>query len=193
MPPEGIAPSPIDRLAHVRPRTRVTRTLQLFAAALAIVALGAPSFPSIAADEPPTGGRVPTVTRLVKLFLEKEASLATAVRNGDANALGSLLTDDFELRTGARAASPIPRADWVRELLRTRDPGGDIGRMAVHDFGTIAIASFTQGAPGGPVFVVDVWRGQATDWKLAVRYAGPAGSPAFAIPGAGASEPEIPK
>jgi hypothetical protein len=156
--------------------------------------LVAASFPSTAADEPPTGGRVPTVTRLVKLFLEKEASLASAIRSADANALGALLTDDFELRTGARAASPIPRADWMRELLRTRDPGGDINGMAVHDFGTVAIASFTQGGAKGPLFVVDVWRGQAGgDWKLAIRYASPAGSPAFTIPGVGASGPEIPK
>src|SRR5438093_2505058 len=172
---------------------RVTRTFQLFVGVLALPALFVAPLPSVAADEQPTGGRVPTVTRLVKLFLEKEASLGAAVRNGDATALGELLSDDFELRTGARAASPIPRADWMRELLRTRDPGGEVSRMAVHDFGAVAIASFTQGAAGGPVFVVDVWRGQGTDWKLAVRYAGPVGSPAFAIPGGSASEPEIPK
>jgi hypothetical protein len=172
---------------------RLMRAFRLFAGLLALPALLVASSPSLAADEPPTGGRVPTVTRLVKLFLEKEAALGAAVRNADANALGSLLTDDFELRTGARAASPIPRADWMRELLRTRDPGGDISRMAVHDFGAVAIASFTQNAAGGPVFVVDVWRGQGTDWKLAVRYASPVGSSAFAIPGGSAREPEIPK
>jgi len=172
---------------------RLTRAFRLLAGLLALPALFAVSLPSLAADEQPTGGRVSTVTRLVKLFLEKEAALGAAVRNADATALGSLLTDDFELRTGARAASPIPRADWMRELLRTRDAGGEISRMAVHDFGAVAIASFTQGAAGGPVFVVDVWRGQGTDWKLAVRYASPVGSPAFAIPGGSASEPEIPK
>jgi hypothetical protein len=173
---------------------RVTRTFRLFVGLLALPALFVASLPSAAADEQPTRGRVPTVTRLVKLFLEKEAALGAAVRNADAATLEGLLTDDFELRTGARAASPTPRADWVRELLRTRDPGGDISRMAVHDYGPIAIVSFTQeAAVGDPVFVVDVWRGQGTDWKLAVRYASPAGSPTFAIPGGDASEPEIPK
>src|SRR5437762_6123186 len=172
---------------------RVTLTFRLFVALLVLPAMFVASLPSVAADEQPTGGRVPTVTRLVKLFLEKEASLGAAVRNADPTALGGLLTDDFELRTGARAASPIPRADWMRELLRTRDPGGEISRMAVHDFGSIAIASFTQDAAGGLVFVVDVWRAQGTDWRLAVRYASPAGSPAFAIPGGSATEPQIPK
>ena len=147
--------------------------------------------PSIA-DEP-ARGRIPTVTRVVKLFLEKETSLGEAVRNADAAALGAFLADDFELRTGARAATPIPRAEWMRELLRAREPGGDITGMAVHDLGGVAIASFTQGARGGPIFVVDVWRGQGADWKLSVRYAGPAGTSAFPIPGAGPAEPEIPK
>jgi hypothetical protein len=173
--------------------TRVMQMVGLFVALLASPALFVASLPSAAADEQPTSGRVPTITRLVKLFLDKEASLGAAVRSADATALGGLLTEDFEVRTGARAASPIPRADWVRELLRTRDPGGEISRMAVHDFGGIAIASFTQDAAGGRMFVVDVWRGHGTDWKLAVRYASPAGSPAFAIPGGRASEPEIPK
>src|SRR5438445_431981 len=86
--------------------------------------------------------RIQTGTRLVKVYLEKETALATAVRNADADALGALLTDDFELRVGARAARPIARADWMRELLRRRDPGGDISGMAVHDFGAAAIASF---------------------------------------------------
>jgi len=172
---------------------RVTRTFQLFVGVLALPALFVAPLPSVAADEQPTGGRVPTVTRLVKLFLEKEAALGAAVRNADAATLEGLLTDDFELRTGARAARPIPRANWMRELLRTRDPGGKINDMAVHDYGTIAIVSFKQGAIGGTVFVVDVWRGQGTDWKLAVRYASSAGTPTFAIPGGDASEPEIPK
>lgn len=170
----------------------VAPALRTLAGALALPVLLLTSWPAIA-DAPPTGGRVPTVTRLVKLFLEKEAALGAAVHSGDAAALGAFLADDFELRTGARAASPVPRAEWMREVLRTRDPGGEIGRMAVHDFGAVAVASFTQGGAGGPMLVVDVWRAQGADWKLAVRYASPAGSAAFAIPGGSAGEPEIPK
>lgn len=170
---------------------RMPRTARLLVGLVAWPALLVASS-LFAADEQPTGSRVPTVTRLVKLFLEKEATLGDAVRNADAVAVGGLLTDDFELRTGAQAANPIPRAAWMRELLRTCDPGGDIRRMAVHDFGAIAIASFTQDVAGGSVFVVDVWRGQGVDWKLAIRYASPAESPALAIPGGSTSESEIP-
>jgi hypothetical protein len=143
------------------------------------------------AQEPRTSA--PTVTRLVKLFLEKEATLGAFVREGNGAALETLLTDDFELRIGARTAHPIPRGDWVRELTRTREPGGEIKGMAVHDLGGVMVASFTQQGARGPMMVVDVWRGQGNDWKLAIRYAAPAGSPDFPIPGAGAQEPEIPK
>src|SRR5215475_4143789 len=164
----GIAPCRTDRSAYYRGALRMTPALRAFVGVLVFPALLAAS--SVAADEQPSGGRIPTVTRLVKLFLDKEALLSAAVRAADANALGAFLTDDFELRTGARAANPVPRVEWMRELLRTRDPGGDISRMAVHDFGTVAIASFTQDSPGGPLFVVDVWRARDADWKLAVRY-----------------------
>jgi len=130
---------------------------------------------------------------LVKLYLEREAALSAAVRAGDAAAIGQFLTDDFELRAGARAGRPVPRADFVATLVRTRDSGGDVAGMAVHDLGNAAIVSFTQGTRVGLTFVVDVWRQQGSDWKLAIRYASPAGSDTYPIPGAGAGEPEIPK
>ena len=106
---------------------RLTRAFRPFTGLLVLPVLLMASLPSLAADEQPTGGRVATVTRLVKLFLEKEASLGAAVRNADASALAALLTDDFELRTGARAASPIPRADWMGELLSQENDRQDIG------------------------------------------------------------------
>lgn len=116
--------------------------------------------------------RVGTVTRLVKLFREKEAALASALRSGDTGALDSLLADDFELRTSADPASPVPRAQWIEEM-RARDAGGDVRGMAVHDFGGVAVASFLEESKAGAAFVVDVWRGSATQWKLQVRYASP--------------------
>ena len=161
-------------------------------AALALPLLLAAA-PAVAADAPPSGGRVGTITRLVKLFLEKEAALQAVVRDGDAAAVGAMLADDFEMRTGARPDNPVPRADWIRAMLQTRDPGGDISRMAVHDYGTVMLVSFTLDGARGPIFVVDAWRGSGSDWKLAVRYASPAHSPSVAIPGEPPAEAEIPK
>jgi hypothetical protein len=145
-----------------------------------------------AADERATGGRVPTVTRLVKLFTEQVAVLAAAVRAGDVSAVERLLTDDFEMRTGATPANPVPRAEWLGATMRARNPGDDVTGIAVHDLNGVAIVSFVQGRGQTAIFIVDVWRAAANDWKLAIRYAAPAGSAAFAIPGAGTA-PVIPK
>jgi len=162
----------------------------MVAAVLVGVALAAATLTASGGDAPP---RIPTVTRLVKLFLERESQLDDAVRAGDAAAIERLLADDFELRTAARAGQPIPRADFVRALVNARDPGGEISAMAVHDLGATMIVSYAQGHRGGPLFVVDVWRNDGGNWKLAIRYAAPAGDARATIPGALAAEPEIPK
>jgi len=65
--------------------------------------------------------------------------------------------------------------------------------MAVHDLNGTAIVSFTQGGDRNAIFVVDVWRATGNDWRLAIRYASPAGTGALQIPGASAAPSEIPK
>lgn len=169
-------------------RPHGARTLLVLAAA----ALVASAF-AVAAQTGGASGRVQTVTRLVKLYLERESVLSAAIRGGDEKTLAGLLDDDFELRVASRAGAPVPRAEFVREALRTRDGGGEIGGMAVHDYGSVAVVSFALDGKSGTVFVVDVWRISGDSQKLAVRYASPAGSKSFAIPGAPAPESEIPK
>jgi len=94
----------------------------------------------------------------------------------------------------AKAAMPIPRADFLADAARSRPASGAASRMAVHDLGGIAIVSFVQGDDAKrAVFIVDVWRQSGADWKLAIRYAGPAGAPDFPIAGAGAPPSNIPK
>jgi len=159
----------------------------LVACAVAMAATAA------SAAEPPPG-RVSTVTRLVKLFMEREDALAAAMSRGDAAALAQALADDFELRTGARAAAPVPRADFLATVERMRPAVRPAARMAVHDLGGSAVVSFVQGEDARTaVFVVDVWRQESGEWKLAVRYASPAGASDFTVPGAGPAGPEIPK
>src|SRR4029453_17300677 len=126
------------------------------------VALAGATLTAGGGDAPP---RIPTVTRLVKLFLDREAQLGDAVRAGDVAGINRLLTDDFELRVGAHAGRPIPRADFVRALVETRDPGGEIGAMAVHDLDTTMVVSYAQGRRGSTLFVVDVWRNDGGNWK----------------------------
>jgi hypothetical protein len=166
----------------------------LMGAAIATGVVAAAVAPGLAYAADVAPGRIPTVTRLVKLFLDREEALSAAMRAGEMASLERTLTDDFELRTGALAANPVPRADFIAEVTRSRPASGAASRMAVHDLDAVAIVSFVQGEdPRTAVFVVDVWRRQGADWKLAVRYAGPAGTAAFTIPGAGAAAPEIPK
>ena len=148
-----------------------------------------------AADTPPTPStRIPTVTRLVKLFEERENALAAAMRAGDAGTLDRILGDDFELRTGARAAPPMPRAEFIADAVRNHPAGGTIRRMAVHDVNGTAIVSFVQENAQAPaIYLVDVWRSAGNDWKLLIRYAAPAGTPDFPIPGAGTITGDLPK
>jgi hypothetical protein len=120
--------------------------------------------------------RVPTVTRLVKLFLDLESELLLAQRNGDRAALERRLADDFELRVGAKPGEPVPRADWLDNALAHKPPWLEIEQMAVHEQGTSALVSFLlrpRGAHEVPTLVVDSWVRSGDDWRLAVRYAAP--------------------
>ena len=151
-----------------------------------------------AADTPATG-RIPTVTRLVKLFLELEGSLAAGIRGGNASAVDKMLAEDFELRVASTPGNPTPRAEWLRLAMDKPGPSVRIEQMAVHDFGDVAIVSFLQAAMTAEkrdstrdIATVDVWKRTGDTWMLAVRYAGPAGTRSFAIPGA-SMEPPIEK
>ena len=164
----------------------------LFVVLAVILASLSPS--ALAADVAP--GRVPTVTRLVKLFSELETTLATSIQSGNSAAAQKLLTDDFEMRVGAMPGNPTPRAEWLRQSIAKPGPSYRIEQMAVHDFGDTAVVSFLQAADAAAsaknIFTVDVWRRADGQWKLATRYAGPAGSSEFVIPGT-STEPVIEK
>jgi hypothetical protein len=125
---------------------------------------------SVAQD---AGGRVPVVTRLVKIFAGLEARLSESIARADSSSMDKLLQDDFEMRAGNAPGTPIPRQQWMDAVIAARGGAARAEQMAVHDYGTIAVVSFTQSSDGAkPVFVVDVWRSSgAGDWRLATRYA----------------------
>jgi ketosteroid isomerase-like protein len=141
-------------------------------------------------DVSPGQARVPTVTRLVKIFSELEGDLATRLENGDAATVAALLTEDFEMRAGPAPGSPTPRADWIRESMAKPVRSARFEQMAVHDLGEFAVVSFVQlpgesGArdPAARFFVVDVWKRAGDAWRLAIRYIGPVGRPDLLVPG----------
>ena len=148
--------------------------------ALAIAALVA--LPAVAQPAPPTD-RIPTVTRLVKLFSELEASLVTQAHATDTTALDQSLDASFEMRTGAAPGVPVPRDEWILQARAAPARPPRIDQMAVHDFGDVAVVSFREfAAPATPArsprgrFVVDCWKRAGDGWKLAVRYVSDAAS-----------------
>ena len=166
----------------------------VLAIAIAISCASAPA----SAQTGSAPGRIPTVTRLVKIIGGLEEELAASVRSGNSAAVERMLTDDFELRIGSSPGTPIPRADWLRSALAKAEAPSALEQISVHEFGEIAIASFLATAPAtasksAPTFLVDVWKRSGDSWKLAVRYAGPAGAPDFPITGADARTPAIPR
>jgi hypothetical protein len=128
------------------------------------------------------------------LFTEQETRLAERVAARDQAGVGNLLTDDFELRASSQPGRPIPRADWIRQALQSPAPVAAPTQMAVHDLGSVAVVSFLQRADSTTsLLVVDVWRRAGDEWKLAIRYAAPAGPSKVPMPGVPPEVPEIPK
>ena len=163
------------------------RTLTILSGAWAVAVAACIASPAAAQPVQPPG-RIPTVTRLVKIFYELETGLAANLAAHDAKAIDRTLDPDFELRTGAMPGTPVPRADWIRQAQSNRSEGS-IDQMAVHDFGSVAIVSFRQVPAAAPsasatqrLFVVDCWKREGDGWKLATRYLSIAAAPASARP-----------
>ncbi len=130
----------------------------------------------------------PTVTRLVQIFSALELDLDEQVQKGNAEAAGKLLEADFEMRVGAMPGNPIPRAQWLNQFTKRAASSFTIQQMAVHDYDAIAVVSFLLKQDkalnsSGDIYIVDIWKKSNNAWLLAVRYASPAGSPGFSIPG----------
>jgi hypothetical protein len=133
---------------------------------------------SASAQPTPQGSRVPTVTRLVKVFTELENALLEQAREPDSAALERSLDPSFESRAGAAPGTPVPRDQWIRQARAAARTGVRIEQMAVHDYGDIALVSFREIEPGARAsapprerFIVDCWTRAGNGWKLAVRYA----------------------
>ena len=129
----------------------------------------------VSAQPTPQTGRIPTVTRLVKIFSELEAALQTQAHSADPAALEQSLDPSFEMRDAASPGSPVPRDEWLHEARASAAANRSIDQMAVHDLGAYAIVSFREVDPGAEWvtqrFVVDCWKREGDTWKLAIRYA----------------------
>jgi len=168
--------------AH-QPARRLARRAGLFLG-LALVALGLHA----------QSANVPSVSRLVKLFMEREIAMQERSRAGDSVGLAAYLAEDFELRAATQPGRPIPRDAYVAQVVKQKPAESAPTEMAVHDMGPLAIASFRVPAASGDgsLFVVDVWRRMGNDWKLGIRYAA-ASAPGMVIPGTGSEAGDLPK
>ena len=140
------------------------------------------------APSPATGqrdasaGRIPTVTRLVKLFSELEGTLNDRVASKDAAAIMQMLDPGFEARAGDRPGTPMPRDEWIGATIADSVHAVRTEQMAVHDFGTVAVVSFREmnsddrSGTRRERFVVDCWTRAGDRWLLAVRYLGTSAS-----------------
>jgi hypothetical protein len=133
-------------------------------------------------------GRSPTVTRLVKIFLDREEDLLAALRSRDAARLDALLSERFEMRVGHEPGAPVPRADWIASAMKGEAYEFHIEQMAVQDIAPLAVASFLlrpvkagKGAP--PLFIVDTWEPDGNNWRLRVRYVATVAGPRSGVPG----------
>jgi len=128
----------------------------------------------VSAQPAPQTGRIPTVTRLVKIFYELETELQTQARSADPAALEQSLDPSFEMRVGTSPGLPIPRDEWIRQARSAAAANRSIDQMAVHDLGAYAIVSFREVDPNAKSasqrFVVDCWKRDGDSWKLAIRY-----------------------
>jgi hypothetical protein len=112
-------------------------------------------------------GRIPTVTRTVKQFGDLERQLQAAQASGSK---GALLTDDFEERVCSAPGTPVPKAEWLSQ----NTPTGKLSQEAVHEYGDVAIYSALRTESTRSDMLVDTWRQEGGNWKLAVRYKCPA-------------------
>lgn len=151
---------------------------------IALAAAALLALPALA--QSPSQSRIPTVTRLVKVFHELETNLTAAASANDRKALDAALDSAFEMRNANAPGAPIPRDEWIRDAQKSHPAAPTIAQMAVHDFGDVAVVSFQETSSKPARFVVDCWKRDGAGWKLAVRYrsdVAPAGPTSPKAPG----------
>jgi len=157
---------------------------------LQTLAMDVLSAPFEAVTQPAAG----TVTQFVQIFGELERGLQSAISRNDKSGIDALLSPDFEMWASSRPGAPVPRADWLAQLLSHPDTfsARTITQMAVNGFCDHALVSFKWG--GTPdFFVIDNWRNYNGGWLLETRFIGPAGDTQTLIPGLDIKSPVIEK
>ncbi len=147
---------------------------------LLLAGLGAQAQPTLATTQ--------HATRTVMAFSEREESLLKAQRDHRSEAVGQMLSDDFQMVVAQDGGGIVPREDWLDAAVRPGAGAWVLTQLTTHDFGDLAQVSFVlrasparAGAPS--LSVVDTWQKAGEQWRLAVRHVANAAGPRKGIPG----------
>ncbi len=128
--------------------------------------------------KPPLNPRIITATRQVTIFNDLENQLLRAVKSKDQAGLSKLVSEDCVIEMPD--ADPFPCDDWMKAVL-SKDyvlksfvvrqlsavEGADV---MVVKFDRVQQSTFKGKPDGGEFFVVDVWKKDGAEWKLADRF-----------------------
>jgi hypothetical protein len=158
---------------------RVLKMRLRFFACLLSVLIASAVFP--AAQEPvkpALSPRIITATKQVTIFNGLEKQLLQSVQKKDKAAAQAMLTEDLYIEMPD--ADPLPGDDWLASVMAkdyalksfvVRQMSAiDLGNAVVVKFDRLQEAVSKGKADSGEFFVVDVWKKDGDNWKLASRY-----------------------
>lgn len=122
--------------------------------------------------------RIITATKQVSIFTGMENHLLQAIQKKDKAAAQAMLSDDLMIEMPD--ADPLPGEDWLDSVMAkdytlksfvVRQMSAiDLGNAVVVKFDRVQQSSFKGKPDSGDFFVIDVWKKDGADWKLANRY-----------------------
>ena len=128
--------------------------------------------------KPALSPRIITATKQVSMFTGMENQLLQAVQKKDKAAAQAMLSDDLMIEMPD--ADPLPGEDWLDSVMAkdytlksfvVRQMSAiDLGNAVVVKFDRIQEATSKGHADSGEFFVVDLWKKDGDNWKLASRY-----------------------
>lgn len=134
--------------------------------------------------KPPLNPRIITATKQVTMFTALEKQMLDAVQKKDQAKLNVLLTEEATIHLPD--ADPLPGDEWVQSVM-SQDftlKSFAIRQMDVSDLGTAAVVAYDRIQDsmlkgkqiGGEFYVVDLWKKDGDNWKLADRYVSKVGT-----------------
>ena len=128
--------------------------------------------------KPPVTPRIITATKQVSLFSGLEKQILQAVQKKDKAALQALLSEDLIIEMPD--ADPLDIDAWL-ESVTSKDfelksfmirqvSAIDLGNAVLVKYERIQEATSKGQSDGGEFYVVDLWKKDGDNWKLANRY-----------------------